>query len=103
MKHADAEAEQDALLDPGVDPPAGGRSGVRRGGADLASFKGCPQLEEDAHGRWIGDRGSSCLKSLCHSVFKFGWIHRTLSLSSWLAELSGARPGPPPGKCPSTA
>ena len=37
---ADAEAEEDAFLDPGVDAPAGGSGGIGRGGAEFAALEG---------------------------------------------------------------
>ena len=45
---SDAEAEEDAALDPGVDAPAGGSSGVRRCGAESASFDGGTESEKSA-------------------------------------------------------
>ena len=56
FKHTKAEAEQDALLDPDVDPPAGRGSGVGRSGADVAPFQGAAEDEERFHGCGVAHR-----------------------------------------------
>jgi hypothetical protein len=43
FQDAEAKAEQNALLDPGIHSPSGRRGGVRGSGAHLAGFKGRPQ------------------------------------------------------------
>ena len=49
-KFAEAEAEQDALLDPGVDSPASGGVGVGFGGAKRARFEGVAEFVESGKG-----------------------------------------------------
>ena len=43
---ADAEAEEDASLDPGVDAVGGGMRGVRLGGTEGAGFEGVAETLE---------------------------------------------------------
>ncbi len=46
LEVAEAEAEQDAALDPGVDAPGGWGGGVRLGGADGAGLEGIAEGDE---------------------------------------------------------
>ncbi len=58
-----AEAEQDALLDPGVDTPAGGGAGVGLGRAHLAARERFAQLGKRGP-RLAVARGSACREEL---------------------------------------
>ncbi len=58
FKHAEAEAEQDALLDPDIDFPACGGSGVRRSGTDFAALEGAAKLTECVEGGGV----SNCIR-----------------------------------------
>jgi hypothetical protein len=50
---SEAEAEQDALLDPRIYPPAKGSACIGFGGTDLACFQGFAELFEGGHRRRI--------------------------------------------------
>jgi len=59
LKDAKAKAEQDALLDPGVDSPAGGRGGVGRCSADFSALDGGAQGNKGCHRGRVSDGGGS--------------------------------------------
>ena len=74
-QHAEAKAEQNALLDPGVDAPAGGRGGVGLGGAHFAALEGGAQGEEGVHGGGIAGCGCTGGEVTVNGLFKIGGGH----------------------------
>ncbi len=76
-----AKAEQDALLDPGVDAPAGGRCGVGRGGAEFAALEGRAQFEKGGEGGGIADGGGTGGKMALDGLLELCDVHCFQSLS----------------------
>ncbi len=83
FERAKAKAEQDSLLDPGIHPPAGGRSGVRFGGSDYARLERRAQREKGGHGLGIIDGGWAGSKMLRDLPLKLVETHCKSSVSIW--------------------
>jgi len=82
LKVAEAKAQKNALLDPGVNPPAGGRGGVRRGGADFTAFDGGAQGKEGCRRSWVAHGGGSGGIVPLNFLLELAYRHFILSLST---------------------
>ena len=81
LKDAETKAEQDALLDPGVDAPAGGRGGVRRGSTEFAALQARTQRMEGRHGGRVTDGGGSGGEVALDGFLELAQGHGNSSLS----------------------
>jgi hypothetical protein len=68
-EYADAEAEEDAALDPGIDAVAGVVRGVGLGGADGATFEGVAEAVEGV----VGFALANGVRALGEPVFDDGF------------------------------
>jgi hypothetical protein len=72
---AEAKAQQDALLDPGVDTPASLRRRVRRSGANMARLKGRAQGKKGGHCGAVVNCGRTRGKIALDGLLKLGKRH----------------------------
>jgi hypothetical protein len=75
---AEAEAQQNPALHPGVQPPSGGRCGLRLGGTERAGLECSAEFEECGHRAGIADRVRAKGKEMLNRRFKrrsVGLIH----------------------------
>ena len=90
---AEAEAEEDAALDPGVDAVAGGGGGVGLGGAEGAGLEGVAEGVEGSEGVRVADGGGALGEPVLDEGFEVlgggggaCGVHGWLIVAAWGSE-----------------
>src|SRR5208337_1320969 len=81
LQNAETKAKQDALFDPCVDAPARRQGGIRRGGANFATFEGGTQRNESVHRGRIANGGRAGGIKTLNGRLDLINVHCILSLS----------------------